>query len=72
MSENYSKACVEALEIIKYLDSSISSQIPIDKIEELNNNKDPDYYFEINKNIPLYENNFMDETIQIIKELIDL
>ena len=72
MSENYNRACVEALEIIKYLDSSISSRIPLDKIEELNNNRDLDYHFEINRNIPLYENNFMDETILIIKEVLDL
>ena len=72
MSENYNRACVEALEIIKYLDPSISNQISIDKIEELNNNKDPDYDFEINKNIPLYDNNFMPETILIIRELLNL
>ncbi len=67
----YNKACVEALEIIKYLDQEIVNQIPTDKIKELNDNIDPNYHFEINKNIPLYDNDFMNETIQIIKELID-
>lgn len=72
MTSNYRKACVEVLEIIKYLDNSTYNKIPEDIIKELNTNKDSDYYFEINKNIPLYENNFMDETIIILKEILNL
>lgn len=71
MSDNYRKACVEVLEILKYLDNSIYEKIPKDKIEELNYNKDSNYIFNINKNIPLYENDFMKETISILNELLD-
>lgn len=71
MSDNYRKACVEVLEILKYLDNSIYEKIPKDKIEELNYNKDSNYIFNINKNIPLYENDFMNETISILNELLD-
>ena len=70
MNDNYRKACVEVLEIIKYLDSSIYDRISKEKIEELHRDKDKNYSFTINKNIPLYENDFMDETISILKELI--
>lgn len=72
MNDNYRKACVEVLEVLKYLDSSIYEKIPQSKIEELNNSKDSDYIFTINKNIPLYENDFLEETISILKELTDL
>ena len=69
MSDNYRKACVEVLEILKYLDTSIYEKIPKAKIEKLNDNKDLNYIFNINKNIPIYENNFMEETIAILKGL---
>lgn len=67
---NISPMCaVELLEIIKYLDEDLKKNIP-EKFEDyLNSIKDNSYYFKINKNIPLFENDFSDETIEVLKVL---
>ena len=68
---NISPECaVELLEIIKYLDDDLKKLIPENFENYLNSIKNPNYYFEINKNINLYENNFMDETIEILMSII--
>jgi len=64
---NISPECaVELLEIIKYLDDDLKKIIPNGFEKHLNSIKNPNYYFEINKNINLYENEFMNETIEIL------
>lgn len=60
------KSAVELLEIINYLDDELIQYIP-EKFESyLQNIKDKQYHFEIDKNKPLFENNFMDETINAL------
>ena len=58
---------VELLEIINYLDEELKNTVSQDFIDYLNSIKDNSYYFKINKNINLFENNFMDETIDVLK-----
>lgn len=68
---NISPECaVELLEIIKYLDDDLKKLIPEGVETYLNSIKNPNYSFEINKNINLYENNFMDETIEILMSIM--
>ena len=61
---------VELLEIIKYLDDDLKKYIPTNFEAYLNSIKDNDYYFEIDKNKNLFENNFMDETVEVLLDLI--
>lgn len=68
---NISPECaVELLEVIKYLDDDLKKLIPDGFETYLNSIKSPNYSFEINKNINLYENNFMDETIEILMSIM--
>ena len=70
VSMNISPECaVELLEVIKYFDDELKKNIPDDFVKYLNRIKNSNYNFEINKNINLYENNFMDETIEILMKL---
>lgn len=67
---NISPMCaVELLEIINYLDEELKKTIPPDFIDYLNSIKDDSYNFEINKNINLFENDFLDETIDVLRML---
>ena len=61
------KCAVELLEIIKYLDNELKTNIPENFESYLNSIKDNSYEFKINKNIPLFENEFLDETIEVLK-----
>lgn len=67
---NYNKAIVEVLEIIKYLDKDIVEYLDQEKLLKLEQEKDLDYKFEINKNIPIYDNDFLPETIEILNNLL--
>lgn len=58
---------VELLEIIKYLDNELKNNIPQNFEIYLNSIKDNSYYFKIDKNKNLFENDFMDETIEALK-----
>lgn len=66
---NRSKAAVEVLEIVKYLDADLLKIINQKYLEELELIKDKDYVFTINKDIPIYDNEFMSETLEMLKEL---
>ena len=67
-SMNVSPMCaVELLEIIKYLDDELKNNIPQNFEIYLNSIKDNSYYFKIDKNKNLFENDFMDETIEVLK-----
>lgn len=67
---NYNKAIVEVLEIVKYLDKDIYDQIDKDELFKLEQEKDLNYKFEIDKNIPIYDNSFLPETIEILNNLL--
>ncbi len=60
---------VELLEVIKYLDNELKTQIPQDFEEYLNSIKDQNYSFQIDKSKNLFENDFMDETVEILMQL---
>lgn len=65
---NVSPMCaVELLEVIKYLDDELKNSIPQNFEIYLNRIKDNSYYFKIDKNKNLFENDFMDETIEVLK-----
>lgn len=64
-----SMSAVELLEIIKYLDSELKKNIPENFVMYLDSIKDSSYDFEIDKNIPLFENEFLEETIEVLKKL---
>ena len=66
---NYNKACVEVLEIVKYLDEDLLKIIDKDYLEEIKKEQDVNYHFQINKDIPLYDNKFLNETFDILKRL---
>lgn len=65
---NVSPMCaVELLEIIKYLDDELKNNIPQNFEIYLNSIKDNSYDFKIDNNKNLFENDFMDETIEVLK-----
>ena len=63
------KCAVELLEIIKYLDDKLIKKIPQDFDLYLNSIKDNNYSFQIDKNINLFENDFMDETVEVLMSI---
>ena len=65
------KVAVELLEIIKYLDDELKENIPNNLQLYLENIKDNNYEFKINKNIPLYENEFSKETLDILTNIFE-
>ena len=67
---NISPMCaVELLEIIKYLDDDLKRNIPPTFEMYLDSIKDDTYTFKIDPNKNLFENDFMDETIEILKSI---
>lgn len=65
------KSAVELLEIIRYLDDELQKKIPDRFVDYLNSIKDPNYIFKINKNINLFENDFMDETVETMMQIMN-
>lgn len=61
MNRKYSKAYTEVLEIIRYLPEEEQSKIPKEKIDFFEKNKDKEYYFKINPQIDLEEQNISRE-----------
>ena len=57
------KCAVEILEIYKYLDNDLKKKFSKEYLDYLTSIKDNNYHFMINKNIPFYDNEFMEETI---------
>ena len=54
MTDTYSRACTEVLIILKYyLSKTEFNKIPKDKIEFFEKNKDKNYDYQIDKNVPL-------------------
>lgn len=64
--ENYSKAYVEVIEIIKHMNKEDVDKIPQNFKNMLEKNKDKNYTFEIDESIILEELNFMKETKAIL------
>jgi len=64
--KDYSKACTEVLEMLKYLPKNEYEKIPKEKIEFLEHNKDSNYKFSINPQIELENQNISIEANSII------
>ena len=66
MNNNYSKAYVEVLEILKYIPKEDSEKIPKDIMYTLEKCADKEYIFKINKSVPFEEQKLMEETKDIL------
>lgn len=62
----YSNAATELMEIFKYLEKSVSEKIPIKLKEKIEQHKNPNYVFELDKNKALEEQNILPETKYIL------
>ncbi len=69
MTNDFNKGVTEVLEIVKYLDDNLKLLIDNKYLEEIKKYKDNDYNFKINKNIPLYDNEFLDITYVLLARL---
>lgn len=69
MTNTYSKAYTEVLEIINHFSKEDLNKIPQEKIEFYNENKDKDYNFKIDVNIDLAEQNISREANAILVSL---
>lgn len=69
MSNAYSKAYVEVLEIISHFSEEDFKKIPKSEIDFYNENKDNEYKFKINPNIDLNEQNISREANAILVAL---
>ncbi len=67
MIDTYSSACTEVLVILKYyLSKSEFEKIPREKIEFFERNKDKNYDYKINKNLPLEKQDISEMANSII------
>ena len=66
MINNYPKAYVEVLEILKYIPAEEKKKIPYDIIETLKNKADLNYVFKIDFNLPFEKQNLLNETKSIL------
>ena len=67
MEEEKKKAYSEVVEILKLIDNEEKlEKIPFEVIELIKNNSDPRYRPNIDTNVPLEEQNLMDETFSIM------
>ena len=66
MENNYHKAYVEVLEVLKYIPKEDLEKVPKDIIQTLENKKDMEYKYELNKNISFENQILMNETKAIL------
>ena len=66
MENNYHKAYVEVLEVLKYIPKEDLEKVPKDIIQTLENKKDMKYKYELNKNISFENQILMNETKAIL------
>ena len=66
MNNNYSKAYVEVLEILKYIPKEDLEKVPKDIMSTLEKCADKEYIFKINKSVPFEEQKLMEETEDIL------
>ena len=64
--ENYKKALKQVYMTLKSLGKDIIDKIPIDMLNFIEENMDKDYFFVLDENIELEEQELMDETLGII------
>ncbi len=64
--ENYKKALKQVYMILKFVGKDITDKIPIDMLNFIEENMDKDYFFVLDENIELEEQELMDETLGII------
>lgn len=69
MSAEIKKAYSEIYEILQLLGSEFVDKIPNEFIEFIDKEKDNDYYPNIKKDIPLEEQNLLEDTINILAML---
>ena len=69
MNNEYSKAYTEVLEIINHFSEDEYKKIPKEKIDFFEKNKDKDYYFQINPNADLVEQNISQNANAILVTL---
>jgi hypothetical protein len=69
MNDELSRAAVEVLEILKYVDKEILDKINAVYINELEEIKDLNYVFSIDKSKPIYMQNIMPKTKEILNVL---
>ena len=62
MNETYRKAFKEAYIILQYLDKKQYKKIPKITIKTIKNNMDLEYYYEVNENFELEEQDMLPET----------
>jgi len=66
MNNNYSKAYVEVLEILKYIPKEDLENIPQDILQTLKKSANKNYIFKINKELPFEKQVLMEETKAIL------
>ena len=66
MSNNYHKAYVEVLEILKYIPKEEFNKIPKDMIQTFTEKADNSYQYHIDKTIPFEKQVLLDETKSIL------
>lgn len=66
MNNNYSKAYVEVLEILKYIPKEDLEKIPQDILQTLKKSANKNYIFKINKELPFEKQVLMEETKAIL------
>lgn len=69
MREIYKKAFTEVCEILNYLDDESYNDIPKDIIEALEENRNKEYKYFLDKSIPFTEQKMLDETKAILFNL---
>lgn len=69
MSDNINKAYSEVYEILQLLDVEFTSKLPKKFIEFIEKEKDNEYITNIAPNIPLEEQNLLEDTINILAML---
>ena len=66
MENNYHKAYVEVLEVLKYIPKEDFEKVPKDIIETLENKKDMEYKYKLNKDVAFENQILMKETKAIL------
>ncbi len=66
MNNNYSKAYVEVLEILKYIPKEEMQKIPDDILKTLTKKSDSNYSFKLDFNIPFESQKLLNETKSIL------
>lgn len=66
MKDNYSKACKEVFVCLKYIDEKLFHLIPIELYTDIISNMDMDYYFHYDNNKKIYEQDLLEETVNLL------